>query len=264
MAILGIDVGGSGIKGAPVDIDTGGLLAERQRVPTPQPSTPAAVAEVIAGMVTGFGWTGRIGVTYPGVVKAGVTLTAANVDPGWIGTDADDLLTRATGCPVTVLNDADAAGLAEVRYGAGRGHPGVVIVITLGTGIGSALFFDGRLLPNTELGHLELRGKDAELRAAARVRDEKKLSWAAYASRLQEYLDMLDKLLWPDLVILGGGISAKAERWLPLLRCRPELRAAALANQAGIVGAALAAHLVGDRKITVSGAAVVTAAGGPA
>jgi polyphosphate glucokinase len=253
MAILGIDIGGSGIKSAPVDLDLGQLTAARQRVPTPQPSTPTAVAGVIADLVKGFGWSGQIGVTYPGVVKAGFAMTAANVDPGWIGLDADELLTRTTGCPVTVLNDADAAGLAEMRYGVGKGHAGVVIMITLGTGIGSAVFSGGQLVPNTELGHLELRGKDAEHRAAARVRDEKKLSWPAYAERLQEYLDLLEKVLWPDLIIVGGGVSAKADKWMPLLKTRAELRAAALANEAGIVGAALAAQLVGDRKVTVTG-----------
>jgi polyphosphate glucokinase len=253
MEILGIDVGGSGIKVAPVDVDAGRLVSERRRVPTPKPSTPEAVGTVIAELVAELGWTGRIGATYPGVVKAGVTMTAANVDHGWIGLDADDLLTRATGCPVTLLNDADAAGLAEVRFGIGKGRRGVVIMLTLGTGIGSAIFIDGQLVPNTELGHMELRGKDAEHRAAARVRDEKKLSWQAYAARLQEYLDLLEKVLWPDLIILGGGISAKADRWLPMLNTRAELRPAALQNEAGIVGAALAAQLVGDRKVTVTG-----------
>lgn len=241
MAYLGVDIGGSGIKAAPVDVDSGQLLAERTRIPTPVPSEPAAVAAVVAELARHFDWHGPVGVTYPGVVKAGVTLTAANVDQGWLGLDADKLLTEVTGLPVTMLNDADAAGMAEMRFGAGRGERGVVMLLTLGTGIGSALFLDGRLVPNTELGHLQVRGKDAETRAAARVRDEKKLSWSQYAKRLNEYLDALETILWPDLIIFGGGVSEKAERWLPLLDTRARVCAATLANDAGIVGAALAA-----------------------
>src|ERR1700712_2696094 len=239
--ILGIDIGGSGIKGAPVDPATGTLLEERLRIVTPQPSTPDAVAEGVGQVAAHFKWKGRIGATMPGVVKGGTLLTAANIDPAWIGTDASTLFTTATNNPVSVLNDADAAGIAEMRFGAGRGRMGVVVMITLGTGIGCAVFNDGILLPNTELGHLEIRGKDAESRASARVKDEKEESWSKWAKRVDEYLDKLDALLWPDLIIIGGGVSKNADKFFPHLSTRAELLAATLQNEAGIVGAALVA-----------------------
>ena len=239
--VLGIDIGGSGIKGAPVNRRTGTFLAERQRTDTPQPSTPDAVAAVVAEIVHHFEWTGPIGVTVPAVVKGGVLLTAANIDKAWIGTDAASLFTEVTGNPVTVLNDADAAGIAEMRFGAGKGRRGVVVMITLGTGIGCAVFNDGVLLPNTELGHLQIRGKDAETRASARVKEEKKESWRKWAKRVDEYLDHLDALLWPDLIIVGGGVSKNADKFFPMLDVRAELVAATLLNDAGIVGAALSA-----------------------
>ena len=239
--VLGIDVGGSGIKGAPVDVDAGALLAERLRIPTPQPSTPAAVAGIIADLVRHFAWTGPIGCTLPSVVQGGVVRTAANIDEGWIGTDGRALLHQTTGLPVTLLNDADAAGVAEMRFGVGAGRPGVVLMITLGTGIGSALFVDGHLVPNTELGHLEIRGKDAEHRAAASVRDRKELSWKEWTPAVDEYLDRLEALLWPDLVIIGGGVSSKFDKWGPLLTSRVPVVPAKLGNEAGIVGAGLVA-----------------------
>ncbi len=242
--ILGIDIGGSGIKGAPVELRTGTLVAERQRIETPQPATPKAVAAVVAKVVEHFGWSGPIGITVPAVVKNGVLLTAANIDKSWIGTDAATLFRQATGNPVAVLNDADAAGVAEMRFGAGKGRKGVVVMITLGTGIGCAVFNDGVLLPNTELGHIEIRGKDAEKRASARVRAEKKESWTKWAKRVDEYLDRLDDLLWPDLIIIGGGVSQHADKFFPKLHVRAELVAAALLNDAGIVGAALTAGKV--------------------
>lgn len=239
--VLGIDVGGSGVKGAPVNTATGELTGERFRLETPQPSTPEAVAKVVAEVAAHFDWHGPMGATMPGVVKAGTLLTAANIDKGWIGTNAAQIFSEATGCPVTVLNDADAAGLAEMRFGAGKGRDGVVVMITLGTGIGCAVFNDGVLLPNTELGHLQVDGRDAETRASARVRDEKKLSFKKWGKRVDRYLDVLDALLWPDLIIIGGGVSRKAEKFFPYLSTRAELVPAALENEAGIVGAAVTA-----------------------
>jgi polyphosphate glucokinase len=239
---FGIDIGGSGIKGCTIDVDTGTLTAPRLRIRTPQPSTPDAVAAVADRIVDSFGWHGRLGVTLPCVVKNGIACTAANVDPSWTGTDATAVLGKAIGEPVLVLNDADAAGLAEMRYGAGRGTTGVVVLVTFGTGIGSAVFSDGELVPNTELGHLPLDGRDAEDIAAASVKDEQGLSWAEWTPQVSRYLHVLENLLWPDLIIVGGGVSKHADRWLPLLHNRTPVVAAHLRNHAGMVGAALAAH----------------------
>ena len=239
---FGVDIGGSGIKGAPVDVATGTLTTDRLRVPTPDPSQPDRVAAVVGDVVAHFDWKGPVGCTFPGVVRAGVTWTAANVDRSWVGKDAARLFSEATGCDATVLNDADAAGLAEITFGAGRGRPGVVIVVTLGTGIGTAVFLDGRLLPNTELGHIEIKGKDAESHAAESVKDRKGLSWERWADRLQEYFGALENLFSPDLFVVGGGVSRKSERFLPLLDLRTEIVPAQLRNEAGIVGAACAAR----------------------
>jgi polyphosphate glucokinase len=239
--LLGIDIGGTGIKGAPVDVSTGELIAPRERILTPQPATPEAVAKVVAELFQHFDWTGPAGATFPAVIKDGVARSAANVDSSWIGTNAAELFTKATGAPVTVVNDADAAGVAEMEFGAGRGHRGVVLMVTLGTGIGSALFLDGELVPNTELGHLEIRGKEAEKRAAESVREREALTWEKYARRLQEYFMTIEKLFSPDLIIIGGGISKKSEKFLPLLTLRTAVVAAELQNEAGIVGAAVAA-----------------------
>ncbi|MBE1586011.1 polyphosphate--glucose phosphotransferase [Nonomuraea angiospora] len=236
MNVLGIDIGGSGIKGAPVDIEAGELVQERLRIPTPQPSKPDEVAEAVAEIVKHFGWNGPVGVTFPGVVKDGVVLTAANVDHSWIGVDAAKLFGGAT-----VLNDADAAGVAEVTYGRGRGERGTVLVLTFGTGIGSALFTEGTLVPNTELGHLELRGKDAEHRASARAREEHELSWEKWAERVEEYLRHVEMLLSPTLIVIGGGASRKADKFLPHVHLDTPVVPAALQNEAGIIGAALAA-----------------------
>ncbi len=241
MHILGIDIGGSGIKGAPVDIETGAMLTERFRLPTPQPSRPEDVADVVTQVIEHFNWHGPVGITFPAIVKEGVVYSAANVDSGWIGADARALFERKSGCPITVVNDADAAGIAEMTFGAGKGHRGVVIMLTFGTGIGSALFVNGYLVPNTELGHLELRGKDAERRASDRARQEKDLSWEKWAERVDEYLGMVEYLFSPDLFIIGGGVSKKAERFVPLLSTRAQIVTAALLNDAGIVGAAMAA-----------------------
>lgn len=238
---FGIDIGGSGIKGAPVDLSQGELLAERVRVPTPQPSTPDAVAAAVATLVEQFTPTDPLGITLPCVIKQGIAQTAANVDAGWKGTDAATLFTDLTGSSVVVLNDADAAGLAEMRFGAGQGRGGVVVMLTFGTGIGSALFLDGALVPNTEFGHLEIDGHDAEHRAAASARDTEELSWEEWTARVSRYLRALENLVWPDLIIAGGGVSRKAHKWLPLLDCRTEVVPAVLRNSAGIVGAAAAA-----------------------
>ena len=242
MELLGIDIGGSGIKGAIVDSETGQLLTDRHRIPTPQPSVPDAVADVVAKMARHFSWQGPIGCTFPAVVRRGQVLTAANVDKSWIGAQAQELFSQRTGCPVTVINDADAAGIAEMTFGAGQGEQGVVLVFTLGTGIGSALFTRGVLAPNTELGHLELRGREAEKWAAARIRKEEKLSWKEWARRLDEYLRHVEFLFWPDLIIVGGGVSKKHEKFFPYIQTKARLVPAALRNNAGIVGAAMAAH----------------------
>ncbi|TDC60619.1 ROK family protein [Actinomadura sp. GC306] len=240
--MLGIDIGGSGIKGAPVDLSDGSFVRERYRVATPRPARPKAVAKVVAEVVEHFGWDGPVGVTYPGVVMDGVTMSAANVSKQWIGLDAASLLAGATGREVTLLNDADAAGLAEMRLGRGRDRKGTVLLLTLGTGIGSALFTDGVLVPNTEFGHIEIGGEDAELRASAKAREEEGLDWAEWAGRLSTYIGRLEALLSPSLIIVSGGVSKRSERFLPLIEgVRAEIVAARLVNHAGIVGAALAA-----------------------
>jgi polyphosphate glucokinase len=240
MHVLGIDIGGSGIKGAPVDVEQGVLLAERFRLITPDPSTPEACADCIAQIVRHFNWHDRIGCGYPGVVKNGVTMTAANVHEGWINLDAKALIEHVTQCKTSLMNDADAAGLAEIRFGAGRDVQGVIMMITLGTGIGTALFVDGKLMPNTELGHLEIRGKDAETRASDRARIRKDLSWKDWARRLDEYLTYVERLFWPDLIILGGGASKNHEKFVPFLSINVPIVPAQMLNDAGIVGAALA------------------------
>jgi len=248
MTILGIDIGGTGIKGAPVDTETGELLAERFRIPTPQPALPNAVADVVEQVAAHFNYRGPAGITFPGVVKEGVIYTAANVDHAWIGTNGGELFSQHVGGPAFVVNDADAAGIAEMRFGAGRDRKGVVIMITLGTGIGSAIFLDGKLLPNSEFGHLQIRGRDAEKRASEKVREDKKLSWKKWAKRLSEFLNQLEKLFSPDLFIIGGGISKKAEKFFPLLETKTEVIVvpAEMRNEAGIIGAAyLARSLAG-------------------
>ncbi len=244
MNIIGIDIGGSGIKGAPVDTSAGTLAAERLRIPTPSPSTPDAVAEVIGQILASFSATGGpVGITFPGVVKNGRVLTAANVDPLWAGFEAATFFSAKLGRPCSVMNDADAAGIAEMRFGAGRGIKGVVILLTLGTGIGSAVFLDGKLLPNTELGHMEIRGKDAEARASERVREEKDLGWPEWAERVGEVIARYAFLFNPDLFIIGGGVSRKAEKFLPVVQgmVKVPVVPAQLQNQAGLIGASLVA-----------------------
>jgi polyphosphate glucokinase len=242
MHILGIDIGGTGIKGAPVDTDKGVFLEERFRIPTPQPSEPEAVANVVNEIVRHFDWKSAIGCTFPAIVKGGTVWSAANVDHSWIGTDAQKLLRKETRCPLVILNDADAAGIAEMEFGAGKGRDGVVIIVTLGTGIGSAIFLDGKLVPNTELGHIEIRGKDAELRASDHARQEKGLDWEQWGTRVNEYLNTIEYLFSPDLFIVGGGVSKKFDKFRRYLNTRAEIVPAALLNDAGIVGAALAAR----------------------
>lgn len=241
MDILGIDIGGSGIKGAPVDLKQGQFATGRHRIPTPQPATPEATAHVVAALAAHFHWRGPIGCTFPAVIKHGVSYTAAHVDSSWIGINGERLLGDICQCPLLLINDADAAGLAEMRYGAGRGQQGIVIMLTLGTGIGSALFINGQLMPNSEFGHLQIRGKDAEDRASDRVRKEKDWSFEKWSKRLDEFLQQMEALFWPDLFIIGGGVSKKQEKFLPLLQCRTPVVPAQLQNDAGIIGAALAA-----------------------
>lgn len=240
MTYLGIDIGGTGIKGAPVNVETGELLAERLRIETPHPALPNSVADVVEQIAAHFKYKGPAGVTFPAVVKKGVIYTAANVDESWIGTDAGELFAQHTGGPVSVVNDADAAGIAEMRFGAGKDRNGVVIMVTLGTGIGSAVFLDGKLLPNTEFGHLQIRGKDAEKRASEKVREDKDLSWKQWSKSVGEFLDKMERLFSPDLFIIGGGISKKADKFFPYLTTKTEviIVPAQMRNDAGIIGAA--------------------------
>jgi polyphosphate glucokinase len=250
VTLLGIDIGGTGIKGAPVDVETGQLVSERFRIETPRPALPNAVADVVEQIAAHFNYRGAAGVTFPAVVKHGVTYTAANVDPSWIGTNAGQLFSQHVGGPVTVVNDADAAGVAEIRFGAGKDRKGVIILLTLGTGIGSAVFLDGKLLPNTEFGHLMIRGKEAEKRASERVREQRQLSWRQWAERLSEFLNELEKLFSPDLFIMGGGISKKAEKFFPYLKTKTEVIVvpAQMRNEAGIIGAAYLAHVSNQQQ----------------
>jgi polyphosphate glucokinase len=241
MHVLGIDIGGSGIKAAPVDVTTGQLLADRQKIETPRPARPGPVADVVKQLTTAFSWSGPIGITFPGVVTDGVTRTAANLDPAWIGLDAASLFGQATGSKVRVLNDADAAGMAEMKFGAGVGQMGTVLMLTFGTGIGSALFTEGVLVPNTEFGHIEIRGQDAEKRASERAKDLHDLSWGKWAEHVDEYLHHIEALLSPSLIIVGGGVSRQSDKWVPRLTgIRARIVPAAMQNDAGIVGAAMA------------------------
>jgi polyphosphate glucokinase len=242
MQALGIDIGGTGIKGAPVDLATGKLLADRKKIATPHPSTPDAVTEVVKEVAQSFGWTGVTGATFPGVVISGTIRSAANVDKTWIGTDAAAQFGKAIGTDVTVLNDADAAGIAEMTFGAGVGVKGSVLMLTFGTGVGSALFSDGVLVRNTEFGHIEIRGKDAEKRASEHAKVTHEWGWKDWTDRVSEYLQRIEALLSPSLIIIGGGISKECGTWLPMLTgVQAKLVPATLHNDAGIVGAAMAA-----------------------
>jgi len=242
MQAFGIDIGGTGIKGAPVDLATGKLLTDRKKIATPHPATPNAVAEVVKELAQSFGWTGVTGATFPGVVVNGTVRTAANVDKTWIGTDAATLFAKAIGTDVAVLNDADAAGIAEMTFGAGVGVKGSVLMLTFGTGVGSALFTDGVLVRNTEFGHIEIRGKDAERRASEHAKVEHDWGWKDWTPRVSEYLQRIEALISPNLIIVGGGISKESDKWVPMLTgIQAKIVPAALQNDAGIVGAAMAA-----------------------
>ena len=242
MEVLGIDIGGSGIKGAPVDMETGNLTMPRLRIPTPDGAKPQPIAGVVAEITRQFDWSGPIGVGFPAAIRSGVVRTAANIHEKWLGVRIASFFSEATGCPIYAINDADAAGMAEMAYGTGQARKGVVIVVTIGTGLGTALFTDGHLLPNTELGHIEINCGDAEKSTSDAARKLHKLSWKKWAKRLDEYLHALERLFWPDLIILGGGVAKKSERFIPLLTVEAEVIPASLLNEAGIVGAALAAY----------------------
>ena len=247
--VLGIDIGGTGVKGAPVDLATGELAADRVKIKTPRPATPEAVADVvqeIAGKFAGSLGESPIGIAIPAVCQHGVARSAANIDPSWVDTDVDALFTERLGRPVHVVNDADAAGVAEARYGVARDVPGLVILTTLGTGIGSAFLLDGKLMPNSELGHLEIDGYDAEHRAAQSAKEREDLSYAEWAERLQRYYSHVESIFWPDLFVVGGGISKSSDKFLPLLDLRTPIVPAKLRNQAGIVGAAWLAREFGS------------------
>lgn len=241
MRMLGIDIGGTGIKGAPVDLDKGTLTADRMRVKTPASATPEAVIGCIEEIIRHFEWKSGLGCTFPGVVRQGEVLSSAHLDKAWLDLQAETLMAEKLHVPVRVINDADAAALAEVKFGAGRGVEGLVLMVTLGTGIGTGLVYRGVLIPNAELGHIELNGKDAELRASNTAREKKKMSWKKYAHHVSDYLIHLERLLCPDLIILGGGMVHDADRILPRLKARTQVVPATLGNEAGIVGASLAA-----------------------
>lgn len=243
MQILGVDIGGSGIKGAVVDTATGKLVTERHRFETPQPATPEAIAAVLAQLVTHFNWSGAVGIGFPAAIQHGVARTASNISPAFIGINIDQLFSAATNCRCYNVNDADAAGLAEMHFGEGTGQSGVVLLITIGTGLGTALFTDGKLLPNTELGHLYLQnGKKAEHYASDAIRKTEDLGWKRWGNRFNTYLTMMEELLWPDLIILGGGASKKFDKFNGQITIDAQVKPAAFLNQAGIVGAALYAH----------------------
>jgi polyphosphate glucokinase len=247
--VLGIDVGGSGVKGAIVDVATGELVEVRYRIATPNPATPKAMARVVARIVKHFNWHGAVGCGMPGPIKDGKVLALANLDKAWVGVRAQTVYSEACGCPVNVVNDADAAGIAEMRFGAGKDLSGVVVVTTLGTGVGTAVFVDRRLVPNTEFGQMEVNGRRAEDRAAARIRKEHNLSWKRWARYLDDYLKAVENVLWPDAFIVGGGVSKKSEKFFPLLTISTPIFPATLRNEAGIIGAALAADEESSTKL---------------
>jgi polyphosphate glucokinase len=242
MQILGIDIGGTGIKGAVVDTDQGELLTERHRILTPQSGKPRPIAKTVKEITEHFQWSGPIGCGFPAAVRQGIVLTAANIHKSWIGTNVESLFAETTGCPVKVINDADAAGLAEVTFGAGKDFDGVVLLVTIGTGLGTVLFTRGQLLPNAELGHIEIDGLDAEVKASDAARKRESLSWKKWGKRFNTYLSRLEALLWPDLIILGGGSAAKFDKFSEYIRIQTPIVVAEFLNEAGIVGAALAAR----------------------
>ncbi len=243
MQILGIDIGGTGIKTAIVETTTGELLSERTRVATPKPATPEAIGNTLKEVVKQHQWSGPIGIGFPAAIQHGIARTAANVDKSFIGLPIAECFSKHTGCPVYMANDADVAGLAEMRFGAGRNNPGVVLIVTIGTGLGTALFSDGHLMPNTELGHVFLsNGIEAERYASEAVRVTKDLKWKEWGDRFNLYLTTMESLLWPDLIVLGGGVSDKLHKFSPMITTKAPVVAASFLNQAGIVGAALFAE----------------------
>ena len=243
MSVLGIDIGGTGVKGGVVDFPAGTIQGDPVHFPTPQPASPLALTRVIKRMVDHFQWKGLVGVGFPGPIRKGLVETAVNLSSQWVGKNPEKIFKKATKQPFVVINDADAAGMAELQYGAGKNDKGVVVMITLGTGIGSALFYRGVLIPNTELGHLTLEGKDAEKSASAKAREAHEWSWKKWSRKVREYLQQVDRLINPDLIIVGGGVSKRAEKWLPRAAkgVRAKVVSAKLHNEAGIVGAAMAA-----------------------
>lgn len=246
MKVLGIDIGGSGIKGAPVDTDKGTLLAPRYRLVTPSPAKPKAVAETVAKICKHFNWEKSLGVGFPGVVRRGVTLTAANIHEEWVGLEAAKFIKKKTGRKTCIINDADAAGLAEITFGAGKNRRGVILLITIGTGIGTAIFSDGHLVPNSEFGHLVMDGIEAEWFASDAARKREKLSWKKWGGRFDQYLHTMEKLFWPDLIILGGGVSKKHEQFMQYITVQAEILPAQMLNEAGIIGAAVGACKYGN------------------
>ncbi len=239
MQVLGIDIGGTGIKGAPVDIEKGILLAERFRLETPSSGKPNPIAKTVAEVVKHFDWQGPVGCGFPAVLRNGVAYSAANIHKSWLGVNANELFSRETGCPTRVLNDADVAGLAEMAFGAGKGRLGVVLLVTIGTGLGTAIFTNGYLVPNSELGHIEIDGQDAEVMASDAARKRDQMSWKTWGKHFNKFLTSLEKLVWPDLIILGGGAVKKLENFAPFLTTQAEVVPAQFLNEAGIVGAAL-------------------------
>jgi len=242
MEILGVDIGGSGIKGAPVDTRNGALIAERFRIPTPEPATPKAVAKTVAKLVEHFDWTGAIGYGFPAVIQRGIVRTAANIDESWIGTNAEELFRQTTKRMAKVINDADAAGLAEMQFGAGKDENGVVLIVTVGTGLGTSIFVEEKLLPNTEFGHILLNEKIAEHYASDAVRQEKEMTWKKWGKRFNEYLLRIESLFYPDVIIIGGGASKKKDKFFQYLTANAKIMPAQLLNDAGMIGAALAAE----------------------
>jgi polyphosphate glucokinase len=242
MEMMGVDVGGSGIKGALVDLETGELLAAKFRLATPKSAKPKPVAKTVAKVVRYFDWDGPVGIGFPAAIRGGIAVTAANIHKKWIGLNVKRLFTRKVGSPVVVVNDADAAGLAEMRFGAGRDRQGVVLIVTIGTGLGTSVFSNGILVPNSELGHIEIDCEDAELMASDAARKGEELSWKEWGERFNAYLTVIEKLIWPDLIILGGGVSKRSDRFMNYLTVKCEVVPAKLLNEAGIVGAALAAQ----------------------
>ncbi|UCF28665.1 MAG: ROK family protein [Chloroflexota bacterium] len=246
MEVLGIDIGGSGIKGAPVDTDKGTLLAQRYRLLTPTPAKPQAVAETVVKICKKFKWKGSLGIGFPGVIRRGVTLTAANIHDDWVGLNAAKFIKKVTGRKTCIINDADAAGLAEITFGAGKDRQGVILLVTIGTGLGTAIFSDGHLVPNSEFGHLEIDGVEAEWLASDAARKRENLSWKKWGHRFNHYLQTMEKLFWPDLIILGGGISKKHEQFKQYITVQAEVIPAQMMNEAGIIGAAVGACKYGN------------------